>query len=208
MMNPDPAVIVSANIREYFHDQLGAALAKQAVKIDHTTSVYLVDLLTAYTHARALFEETDDGLQIRPLAMQYADAVNAPTATEKRTALRRLGDVALFISGLFSGSLNRKLVDIDYYIAMGGTAYGYVHDLVEPHADGRDRRGLFAELADNFSDLVDVLGEVGDRSNLRSNGDVLRIYELWLRTGSSRAYDKLQRLGLNPSPNSSSRATH
>jgi hypothetical protein len=122
--------------------------------------------------------------------------------------LKRLGDVALFISGLFSGSLNRKVVDIDYYIAMGGTAYSCVHDLVGKRADGWGRRSLFADLADNFSDLVDVLGEVGDRSNLSSNRDVLRTYELWLKTGSSRAYDKLQRFGLNPLLNSSSRTTH
>jgi hypothetical protein len=208
MMNTESAVIVSANVREYFHDQIDAALSKQAVKVDDTTAVYLVDLLAAYTHAQALFEETDDGLEIKPLAMHYADAVGAASAAQRSAALRRLGDIALFISGLFSGSLNRKLVDIDYYIAMGESAYSYVHDLVAAHAAGREKRVLFAELADNFSDLVDVLSEVGEHSNLGSNSDVLRTYELWLKTGSSRAYDKLQRLGLNPSLNASSRATH
>ena len=208
MMNSDPAVIVSADIHEYFHEQLDVALTKQSVKVDDTTTVYLVNLLAAYMNARALFEESDDGLQIKPLAMQYADAVHAPSATERSAALRRLGDVALFVSGLFSGSLNRKLVDIDYYIAMGGTAYSYVHDLACAHANSREEHSLFAELAENFAVLVDVLSEVGDCSNLSSNGDVLRLYEIWLRTGSSRAYDKLQRLGLHPSINITSRATH
>jgi len=208
MMNSDQAVIVSADIHEYFHEQLDVALTKQSVKVDDTTTVYLVNLLAAYMNARSLFEESDDGLQIKPLAMQYADAVHAPSATERSAALRRLGDVALFVSGLFSGSLNRKLVDIDYYIAMGGTAYSYVHDLARAHANSREEHSLFAELAENFAVLVDVLSEVGDCSNLRSNGDVLRLYEIWLRTGSSRAYDKLQRLGLHPSINITSRTTH
>lgn len=207
-MNIDSAVIVSENVREYFHDQVDAALTKQAVKIDQTTTVYLVNLLTAYTHARALFEESEDGLHIKPLALRYADAVNAPSTVEKSTALRKLGDVALFISGLFSGSLNRKLIDVDYYIAMGGAAYGTVHDLVASQTDIRDECGLFAELAENFANLVDVLGEIGDASSLSSNTDVLRVYEIWLRTGSDRAREKLQRLGLNPSINATSRATH
>ena len=206
MMNSDATVIVSENIREYFHEQVGTALRKQAVKVDDTTAVYLVNLLTVYTDAEALFEATDDGLDIKPLAMHYADALNAPNSTERGAAMRKLGDVALFISELFSGSLNRKLVDIDYYISMGGTAYSCVHDLVTSRAAGRD--SLFAELAENFAELVDVLGEIGDCSNPSSNGDVLRLYEIWLKTGSTRARDKLQRLGLNPSLNATSRATH
>ncbi|TDJ69298.1 MAG: hypothetical protein E2O35_01560 [Proteobacteria bacterium] len=208
MTNPDSAVIVSANVREYFHDQVDAALTKQAVKLDDTTMVYVVGLLTTYTQTPALFDETDDGLDIKPLAMHYADALNAASSAERSAALRRLGDVALFISGLFADSLNRKLNDVDYYIAMGGTAYSYVHDLALARPAERNMRSLFAELAEKFTDLVDVLGEVGDRSNLRSNSDVLRLYDLWLKTGSTRAFDRLQRLGLNPSLHATSRTTH
>jgi hypothetical protein len=113
-MNTDPAVIVSADIRDYFHDQIGSALSKQSVTVDDTTAVYLVNLLTTFLHARALFDDTDDGLQMKPLALHYADAVNAPSVAERGAALRKLGDIALFISGLFVDSLNRKLVDIDY----------------------------------------------------------------------------------------------
>jgi len=40
--------------------------------------------------------------------------------------MQRLGDTALFIAGVFADSLNRKLVDVDYYVAMGGTAYAQV----------------------------------------------------------------------------------
>ncbi len=202
-MNTNPAVIVSNDIRAYFHDEVDSVLSKQAVKIDDATEVYLVNLLATFTHARELFEETDDGLQLRPLALHYADAINAPGVAERTAALRKLGDIALFISGLFADSLNRKLVDVDYYIAMGGTAYSYVHD-ISPIS----KTGLFAELAEKFAALVDVLNEVSERSNLQSNTNVLRLYEVWLKTGSNRAYDKLQRLGLNPTPTATSVATH
>jgi len=208
MLNTANAVIVSTDIREYFQDRVDSALTKQAVKLDETTVVYLVNLLADYMDTRALFEQSDDGLHIKPLALHYADAVNASCSVEKSLALRKLGDVALFISGLFSGSLNRKLVDIDYYIAMGGSAYSYVHDLVGSQSNSLSQHTLFAELAENFARLVDVLGEVSDDSNLNSNSDVLRLYEIWLKTGSERAYEKLQRLGLQVSVNASSRAMH
>ena len=189
MMNANSAVIVSADARTSFRDQVGSALSNQAVEIDDTTTVYLVNLLTAFTHARELFEDTDDGLQIKPLAMHYADAISAPRVAEKSAALR-------------------KLVDIDYYIAMGGTAYSCVHDISTTHKMSREQTGMFAELAEKFSALVEALNEIGEGSNLHSNSDLLRIYEIWLKTGSDRAYDKLQRLSLNPSLKSTSLTTH
>ena len=201
-------VIVSANVREYFHEQVDTAVRNRAVEVDATTIAYIVNLLTTYTRAQHLFDETEDGLDIRPLAIHYADALNAPSVTEKSAALRKLGDIALFISGLFSGSLNRKLIDIDYYIAMGGTAYSYVQELSATSASGQDLHTLFAELAEKFPELVDVLGEVGDQTHLKSNSDVLRLYEIWLKTGSKRVGEQLQRLGLTPSVNATSVATH
>lgn len=195
------AVIVDADLRAHFHDQLDSALSKQALVVDQTTNIYLVNLLMLFVDTRELFDDSEDGRHLKPLALHFADAVNAENVAEKSVALRKLGDVALFISGLFSGSLNRKLVDVDYYIAMGGSAYGCLHDISQSQVRSSAHQGLFAELAEKFAKLVDVLGEVGDSCNLSSNTDVLRLYEIWLKTGSKRAYNKLLRLGLTPAQN-------
>lgn len=201
-------VIVDADIRAYFHERIDAALSTQAVQVEASTAAYLVNLLSAYTHARELFEKTEDGFGIKPLALHYADAIYANSAMEKSAALKKLGDIALFISGLFAGSLSRKLVDVDYYIAMGGSAYSGVHDLLPKARDLEENRSTYADLAENFSALVDVLAAVGESSNLNSNSDVLRAYEIWLKTGSTRAEEKLRRHGIVPSFSSTSRATH
>ena len=51
-------------------------------------------------------------------------AGGAPTVAERERGLQRLGDVSLFVAGFFAHSFARKLIDIDYHIAMGGQAYG------------------------------------------------------------------------------------
>ena len=60
----------------------------------------------------------------------YSDALEEESGEARNQILRRLGDVALFISGVFSRSLKRRVVDVDYYIAMGGGAYlgGLLYD--------------------------------------------------------------------------------
>lgn len=191
LSSSDQNLVVSSDVREYFHDRIESAINHQSLRIEEATVIYLVNLLGAYMRAQALFEKSADGLHVKPLAMHYADALNATTTAEKSQALRKLGDVALFISGFFAASLNRKLVDVDYYIAMGGTAYSAVQDL-----NRSPTHQLFAELAENFARLVDVLSEVSDDSQLTSNGDLLRLYESWLNTRDPRAYEKLSRHGV------------
>jgi len=57
---------------------------------------------------------------------------------------------------------------------------------------------LYAELAAKFQRLVDVLNEVADMAKPTSDQDVLRLYEIWLKTGSPRARQQLGRCGVIP----------
>jgi hypothetical protein len=43
-----------------------------------------------------------------------------------------------------------------------------------------------------------VLNEVSERSHLSSDKDVLRLYEIWMRTGSKRRESQLRKLGIEP----------
>ena len=136
---------------------------------------------------------------IRPLVSFYEEAVEATSAEARNAALRRLGDVALFISGVFGDSLKGRLVDVDYYIAMGGSAYGSLSDGVRGSTQGRTLAAIFDELAEKFVSFVDVLGEVSDNTHLAGDTDLLRCYDLWAKTGSRRAASKLRRHGIEPS---------
>jgi hypothetical protein len=45
---------------------------------------------------------------------------------------------------------------------------------------------------------VDALNEVSEMSYRHSDADVLRLYEVWLKTGSRRAHSILNKLGVQP----------
>ncbi len=59
---------------------------------------------------------------------------------------------------------------------------------------------VFAELEDKFQPLVDALNEIGEGAARHSPRDVLRLYELWHKTGSQRAHRLLLKLGIRPVP--------
>jgi hypothetical protein len=192
-------VVAVASLTEYFRDALHGALAHQHVAVQDQTEQYVVNMLTLFARAEHLYEGVPSGPRMPPLVNLFATAVEAPSPAERERALQRLGDISLFIAGFFAHGFARRLVDIDYHIAMGGRAYG---TLAEALARGRRRvlAQVYAELAAKFQPLVDALGEISDTARTYTQRDVLRLYEIWLRTGSARSRGLLEQLGVTPAP--------
>ena len=201
-MNTDSTaqVISEQNAEEFFREQIQAALMGQSYTPSAETTLYLGNLLTLFVQADRLFQQTHDGIVIQPLAGMYADAAEASSVIERDAALKRLGDVALFIAGLFPGSLQRSLVDVDYYINMGGSAYAFLAESSRVSRRTRTFKQVFQELSSYFQFFVDVLARAVQDTSLAANQDILRLYEMWLCSGSSYAQSRLQSLGVQAIP--------
>lgn len=173
---------------EYFKELVDGALSRQGLATQELTAFYVVQLLTSFLQ-RPVAGAADDG---KPLALRLAQALESG-GVQQRASLRQIGDVSLFISGFFSDSLQRKLVDVDYYVSIGGCAYNALSqvetDTFSP---------VFAELGEKFVEFVDVLTEVSERTSCTSNADLLRLYEKWLKTRSTRSGQLLAERGVVP----------
>jgi hypothetical protein len=200
-----------ASLKEFFREALHDALSHQRVAVEDQTEHYVVNLLTLFSDADALFErdarDPEQRQRLKPLVVMLGEALEAPTHEARFRGLQRLGDVSLFIAGFFSAGFARKLVDIDYHIAMGGRAYGTLAENCGP-ARARTLRQVFAELAAKFTPMVDALNEISESSYQHSDSDRLRLYELWVRTGSERSRTLLRKLGIEPAPAARSVLAH
>jgi len=187
-----------ASLQEFFRDSVSHALRRQRVEVEDHTEYYVVNLLTLFSRSEALYETTPAGVGLKPLALMLADAAGSASPRERNVVLQRLGDVSLFIAGFFADSLARKPVDVDYYVHMGGSAYGSLCEGVRGTVRGEAFGSVFAELAGKFQNVVDVLNDVRDEARSKQDQDILRLYESWLRTGSKRAERLLRELGIEP----------
>src|SRR5258708_27570780 len=151
---------------EYFRELVDGALSHQGLATQELTAYYVVQLLASFLQRR-FTTGTDDGM---PLALRLGRALDSG-GKQQRASLKEIGDVALFVSGFFSDSLTRKLVDVDYYVSIGGCAYNTL-SRVEDEAFSP----VFAELGEKFVGFVDVLAEVSERTSCSSNTDLLRLY--------------------------------
>ena len=198
-------VVPVANLREFFKDSLHGALVKQQVAVEDHTEHYVVNLLTLFARSEALYEPTPEGVRLKPLVLMLCEALEASGPGERNRSLQRLGDVSLFVAGFFARGFAAKLIDIDYHIAMGGRAYATLAHTTQ-HGPRRVLAAVFAELAEKFQPMVDALNEVSEGSYRHSDQDILRLYEIWLKTGSARSYGLLKRLGVEPTRAGGTRA--
>lgn len=189
-------VVAVNNLQEFFKDAVGAAIDSQNLSVTNHTAHYVVNLLTLYSRSEHFYERTDDGVAIKPLALMLDDALTSETEAEREQRYRRLGDVALFVAGFFSRSFARRAVDVDYYIAMGGNAYGTLSNTLRGSSRPHVFCDIFDELSDKFQPLVDVLNEIADGAQALTDRDLMRLYDTWRRTGSARAARILREHGV------------
>lgn len=187
--------ILVLNPGEYFQGAVSGAVSSLKVSVSPHAEHYLVQLLGHFISTENFYPTDATGRPAETLAEQLAIALEEERAEQRALRMRQLGDFSLYIAGFFTDSLSRKLVDVDYYIGMGGAAYENVAQL-----EGRSRAELFLELSRNFSRFVEVLAQVSEETgfNPANHQDLLRTYDLWMKTGSGRLAKQLARAGINP----------
>jgi hypothetical protein len=186
-------IVFGQSAQEYFRELVSDAVTHRRLQLQEMTEFYLVNLLASFLTAEKLFRERADGtIDAEPLALILKRALESDREERRRT-LKRLGDTSLFVSGFFGDSIARSLVDVDYYIAMGERAYEALSS-AERVSGGLPE--LYDDLAQRFPDLVDLLAEIAELSELSSNRGIVRLYERFLATGSRRVAERLRERGV------------
>lgn len=196
----ETAVVTNQSLQEFFFGRVHEAVEAIDFRAQDDTLHYLVNLLTLFGRTDHYFNSKKTNID-KPLALMLADVNASTNQIERNNILQQLGDVALFISGFFSDSLNRKTVDIDYYFTMGGSAYGSLSSGIRGTQNAPALGPVFDELSEKFVACADLLTEVSAGANMHNDSDILRAYELWLRTGSKRAENNLRAAGIEPNKN-------
>jgi hypothetical protein len=182
-------VTLAASVDEFFHEVVTDALLAVDLDASGPAGWYLVSLLGEFTTARL----TDE-----PLGVKLAAASDSPA--ERMRTLKEVGDTSLYVAGFFAESLTRSLVDVDYYVGLGQSAYAR---LARSLGARKSIGEVYEELAAKFPQFVDVLVQIRKRvtiAELSATSDLGRLYETWLRTRDEWVENKLRQAGLIVDP--------
>ena len=179
---------------QHFSEVVQEACKIRHIKTPPAVEIYLVQLLGHYLDSRNLHQPLQDDSTEKPpetFAEMYLTAINSENP--KNTKLMRIvADRSLYLTGFFADSLQRKTVDIDYFMEIGSAAYSNLHSWTRD--DGLS--DVYHTFSTRFNDFVEVLNYISEKSMVQADQNVLRLYDRYLKTGSELAREKLTELGV------------
>ncbi|HZU83967.1 MAG TPA: hypothetical protein VE987_13660 [Polyangiaceae bacterium] len=189
--------MAARSVSNFFCEVVEDALRARRVDATDGATHYLVSLLAEYAHPDSRAGEALG----RPLTLLLDEALRDPDPGERFERLRSLGDGVLYGCGFFGDHFEARGVDSKYLHAIGMRAYGAASSMLRRRSDDDSGPDLFAELAGNFESFVDVVADVADSTitmGIEDPRGLLKVYERWLRTGSSRLASALTSRGVMP----------
>lgn len=183
--------ITETSLSEYFMKRLTEYAQRCQPPPHQDTCWYIGNLLERFGRSDVFFGYDEGRMDLRPLALMYGDAVEANSERERCLLLQQLGDMSLFLGALFPERFTRKGIQQDYVIGMGGSAYDYLAD------NARQHRHIFAELANTFTRMLDMVANACSREQQLSTEDIIALYERWLTSGDPVVGNQLRALGID-----------
>jgi hypothetical protein len=192
------AVIPTPNLQSFFFEVVHDTARRQKFQPSPEVLNYLVNLLTLFGRSEAIVDKIPArGTHYKTMVSMMENAFTASSTSQAAFELRDMGDAATFIGGYMYGAFARRLVDTDYYIGMGQRAYSSASDLFNSMNTPRRALGpICEELAESLPQVADVLHEIGTNPN--NPVDMLRTYELFMKTDSKWAARILRENGIEP----------
>lgn len=186
-INGSSAGIVEVNLRDFFYGLIRSAVDNQKAQVSPTAIQYVTDVLVQFSETARLFAQ--QGVRVPVMADMLSDALEADFY-RRIAILRQMGDTSLMVTGYFPEVLSRRSVDLSYYRQMGEIAYYHLGSMTEEES-------IFEELSHQFQDLSRLINEVAEQTHQRSH-HLLKLIELYQRTRSDHALEKLRRQGVIP----------
>jgi hypothetical protein len=180
------------NADAYFQTVVDDAFKDRRIETRPQIKTYLVDILKHYLSVENLYDVEDGtGKKTRTTMAEMYLRANQLGARGRAESLKKVGDTSLYISGFFSDSFQRKVIDVDYYVDMGKMAFdSLAHDVSEDTF-----AKLFQELSEQFLNLVDVLAVISQKARITDEENVLRMMDVYARTGSNLMGEALAEKG-------------
>jgi hypothetical protein len=179
---------------EHFSEVVKEACEQRQIKTQPVVEVYLVQLLRFYLDSKNFHRPLQEDGKEKPVetfAEMYLQAMNADSI-KKKEMMRAVADRSLYLTGFFADSLQRKIVDIDYYVDIGSAAYSNLYAWTKEDSLSH----VYETFSKRFTDFVEVLNYISEKSLIQSDQNVLTLYDRYLRTGSEMAREKLTELGV------------
>lgn len=127
-------IILSASLQGFFFEGLLELNKKSLCPVPESLLYYSSDVLDKFALSQDFFETSDGKVRQKILGTKLLEATMLPREEQKRV-YKEVADMSLVVCGYFSESVNRKIVDTNYYAQLGKMAYGHLNHVIPSFLD-------------------------------------------------------------------------
>lgn len=173
----------NSSLETYFEGLLRDALTAEQVDLPEQSFLYMLRLVGEFSKPEPLRGASGHDEPGTPALVWLYQEAREAAPSHRFEAYRRLGDVALMVSGFFAPHVERarSLVGVEYYVDMGRTAYDTAARLGARTGFGT----MLMDLAHRFDRLVEVLTRVAEQTTLPVAEDLGALYARMCRNPDS-----------------------
>ena len=116
-------LVLESSLQSFFFECLSEVNGKALHPLPNEIIYYSSVVMDRFGESKNYFQESKGGrLKEKLLGKKLLESTLLPRG-KQINELKDIGDTALFLCGYFSDSLNRKLVDTNYYRQIGQSSY-------------------------------------------------------------------------------------
>jgi hypothetical protein len=162
-------IILSTNLKGFFFDGLSELNKKSLCPVPEAVIYYSSDVLDKFALSQDFFETSDEGkVREKILGMKLLEATQF-SRDEQKKIYKEVGDMSLMVCGYFSQSVNKKIVDSQYYAQLGKMAFSHLNSVTPTFLDIPSFYGMVATCFESLTTLMTILAtkdNLGAENNL------------------------------------------
>ncbi len=161
-------IILSANLKGFFFEGLSEINKKSLCPVPESIIYYSSDVLDKFALSQDFFETSEGKVREKILGMKLLEATQF-NRDEQKKIYKEVGDMSLLVCGYFSESVNKKIIDTQYYSQLGKMAYSHLNNVTPTFMDIPSFYGMVATCFESMTTLMMILAtknRTGEDNNL------------------------------------------
>jgi hypothetical protein len=160
-------IILSANLKGFFFDGLSEINKKSLCPVPESVIYYSSDVLDKFALSQDFFETSEGKVREKILGIKLLEATQL-SREEQKKIYKEVGDMSLLVCGYFSESVNKKIVDTQYYSQLGRMAYSHLNNVTPTFLDIPSFYGMVATCFESMTTLMTILA-TKNRTGVENN---------------------------------------
>lgn len=160
-------IILSSNLQGFFFDGLIEINKKSLCPVPESVIYYSSDVLDKFALSQDFFEMSEGKVREKILGMKLLEATQFGRDEQKRI-YKEVGDMSLLVCGYFSESVNKKIVDTQYYSQLGKMAYSHLNSVSPTFLDIPSFYNMVSTCFESMTTLLTILA-TKDRTGVENH---------------------------------------